>query len=190
MSASIIIIYSLILNWNDYRNDCRVLKTNELDDHTIIKNEFKDLEMLKGVGIFRFAARITVYSYPFLLIFSMYKYDQPRFIPFLIEMLNFLLSMTFSLLPYYKVPFSYEQMIKDRRDIEEEALDINNLPFKLYNSMVCGFYTMIGSIVVSILIAIFLKIIRHEKFIEKSWRERKKIIYKYVRVYMIKPLIL
>jgi hypothetical protein len=81
-------------------------------------------------------------------------------------------------------------MFEDKRDIEDESISVNNLPYRLADVLATFLYTLTASIIISILMAIFLAIMQWEKFLEKSWRHRKTIIEKYIRTYMIKPIIL
>jgi hypothetical protein len=58
-SAAIVIIFSIILNIFDLRDDRNELSSHKMDDHQLIKNEFKDLEALYQAGAFKFAFYLT-----------------------------------------------------------------------------------------------------------------------------------
>jgi hypothetical protein len=189
-SFTIAILFTIILNIFDLCDDRKLLNANQLSDHTIIKNEFKDMETLYQANSFQFAFYVTLYNYPFFGIFSLYRYDQPRYLRFWIEILSILLALTFSLVPYYKQNFEYGQVFMDKRDIEQESLSINNLPLRINDILNNFIYNILASIIIAILMTIFLSIVQWEKFIYKYWKYRKNLIKRYITAYMIKPLIL
>jgi hypothetical protein len=61
----------------------------------------------------------------------LHKYDQPRFLRFWMEIFNVILTLMFSLIPYYKVNFNQGQIFTDNRDIENQSLTLNSIPYKL-----------------------------------------------------------
>ena len=189
-SLTIMISLSIILLVFDYCDDKNAISSNKYDDHHIIKNEFRDLTSLCGANMFSFALYMTMYVFPFLSIFTLYNYNQPRFMRFCVELLAILLGMLFSLLPYYKTPFTYQQSIIERRDIEEADLSIDNLPYRLVDVMSTFIYSLFATIVISILLNLFSILMKWRLCMIKIWKNRKCIIEKYIKTYLIRPLYL
>jgi len=69
--------------------------------------------------------------YPFFNVFYLHSYDQPRFLRFWNQGLIILMTLLLSILPYYNTTFEEKYVFMDERDINEEELSIDNLPFKL-----------------------------------------------------------
>ena len=59
-SLTIVIIFSIILNILDFIDDNKTIEDNDTDDHTIIKNEFKDVESLQNANYVGFAFYVTL----------------------------------------------------------------------------------------------------------------------------------
>lgn len=189
VTLSVVIIFSILLSLIDLYDDKRLIKMNDKKDVVIIKQEFKALSPFEGIGIFGFASFITMYSYPFFGVFVLYKFDQPRFLRFLIEVINILLNLIFTLFPYYKVDFEDKIKFVNERDIDTINFSIENLPVKLITMCQTIIYSIISAIIISILMAIFLSILQWNKFLEKAWKNKKKRIELFIRAYMVKPLL-
>ena len=189
-SIFIMVSFSIILLIYDYYDDKNFLQANRLNDHQIINNEFKDLTNLQGAGLFSFALYITMYIYPFLSVFSLYNYDQPRFMRFCVEILSILMSLSFSLLPYYQKPFTYLETFIQKRDITTSADNVNNLPAKIKDYIASILYSVFATIVMSIVLFTFSSLMQWNVFMLKIWKYRKDVINKYIRAYMIQPLLL
>ena len=188
VTLSIIIVFSIILNIIDLIDDRQLLKMNDKNDVTIIKKEFKSLSAFNGIGILGFASFITMYSYPFFGVFVLYKFDQPRFLRFLIEIIYILLNMIFTLFPYYKVDFEDKIKFVDSRDIDTIGFSIEDLPCKIITMIQTIIYSIFSAVIITILMTIFLTILQWNKFLEKVWKKKKKRIELFIRAYMIKPL--
>lgn len=189
VSLSIIIIFSIILSIIDLWDDRNLIKMNDKTDCAIIKEELKSLGAFNGVNVFGFATFITIYNYPFFGVFMLYKFDQPRFLRFMIEILSILLNLIFTLFPYYNVDFEDKIRFINSRDIEAIDFSIDNLPCKIITMLQTIVYSIVSSVVITILLTIFLTLLQWNKFIEKVWRRKKKRIELYIRAYMVRPLL-
>lgn len=189
VTLSVVIIFSVLLSLIDLCDDRRLIKMNDKKDVVIIKQEFKALSPFEGIGIFGFASFVTMYSYPFFGVFVLYKFDQPRFLRFLIEVINILLNLIFTLFPYYKVDFVDKIKFVNERDINSIGFSIDDLPVKLITMCQTIIYSIISAVIISILMAIFLSILQWNKFIEKAWKSKKKRLELFIRAYMVKPLL-
>jgi hypothetical protein len=187
-TGMIVITFSIILLLYDYYDDRNFLKTNVLDDHQNIQNDFKDVIGLCHVGTMTFALYISMYNYPFFAVFSMYNYNQPRFMRFTVEFLSILMSITFSLLQYYKTPFEYKQIYEDIRDNESSDWDYENLPSKISDILSSIVYTIFATIVMSFVIIVFSCLMKWGQLMSNIWQHRKNIIQQYVRECLIRPL--
>ena len=96
-------------------------------------------------------------------------------------MFSVLVSIIFSTLPYYQVKeFKYKTEFIDNRDIEKEHWDINNLPTRIIDWLASLVYSIIASVCVNVVVKIFTFFLRFKELLNKTWREKLKILKKYI----------
>ena len=180
-SLSLIVIFSTILLIYDYLDDKEEMLYIDLTDAEKVKKELIQIKGLKGSKIFGLTWFVTANVFPFFEMIYIYNYNQPRYIRFIIQMISMLVSLLFSIIPYYKTEFTYKQIFIDERDIEKEDWDISNLPIQIWDLICSLIYSIAASISIIIIVSIFSCLLRFKELLLETWKYRKKIILNYIR---------
>ena len=179
-SLGLIAIFSFLLLVYDIFDDRKLKQLDAMKRTERIKHEFSKLKYLNNCNVISFAWYLTYFKYPFLNVFSFYNYDHPRYFRFFIQIFCLLLSMFFSAIPYYKSNFDRKIAFIDERNIEDEKINVHNFPC-YFSEVVSGFcYSVIASIVVIVVSAIFSKVLSFRKTRAAIWKPRKDILLSYV----------
>jgi|LauGreDrversion4_2_1035121.scaffolds.fasta_scaffold08886_3 hypothetical protein len=186
-SLMVLVSYSLFLLIYDMLQDKKDYFELLDDDHQYMEKELKLFNSLEETNLFSFATFMTMQLYPFVAIFSFYHYHEPRFLTFLILILRILMSLTLTLIPYYKTSFTYAEVFKDKRDINEAGLSIDNLPTKLIDVAAFFLYYFVSSLIIAIILFILSLFIKWNESIVKVCQSKKKIINRYIRQYYQAP---
>ena len=94
------------------------------------------------------------------------------------------MNLTFSLIPYYKIPFGYGEIFKDNRNIEMIDVSIDNLPSRIIDIIAGVVYSFVSSIIVSLILKIFYYLIKPEENMIKIWKQKKDNLVKYINTYL------
>lgn len=180
-SLSLIIVFSTILLIYDYLDDKEEIIYIKLTEAEKVKKELIQIKGLKGSKILGLTWFVTANVFPFFEMIYIYNYNQPRYIRFIIQMISMLVSLLFSILPYYKTEFTYKQIFIDERDIEKEDWDISNLPTQIWDVICSLIYSIAASISIIIIVSIFSCLLGFKEILLETWKYRKKIILNYIR---------
>ena len=179
-SLGLIAIFSFLLLLYDIFDDRKIKQLDTMKRTERIKHEFSELKYLNNCNVISFAWYLTYFKYPFLNVFSFYNYDHPRYFRFFIQIFCLLLSMFFSAIPYYKSKFDRKIAFIDERNIEDEKINVHNFPC-YFSEAFSGFvYSIIASIVVIFISAVFSKVLSFRKTRTSIWKPRKDILLRYV----------
>ena len=180
-SLSLIIIFSTVLLIYDYIDDKDEMIYIELSDAEKVKKELVHIKGLKDTKTFGLAWFVTFNVFPFFEMIYIYNYKQPRYIRFIIQMISMLVSLMFSIIPYYKTEFTYKEIFINERDIEKEDWDIANLPTQIWDVICSLIYSIAASISIIIIVSIFSCLLRFKELLLETWKYRKKILINYIR---------
>ena len=177
-------IASLYVDFKDDTNNINNHKHNYSTRH-YLQTVFNSHINLYHSNIFSFTFYTTSYIYPFFGIFFLYHIDSPRYVRFFIEMFSTILSIVFSILPYYFSPFTYKELFINERDIEKVSWNIHSLPIKIIDIIYSCFYSFVSSMIMMILITFFAMLVKYKEVLAEIWSMKKKCIKLYTKRFVV-----
>ena len=178
-SLTLIIFFSVLLLILDYLEDRQKMYKPKLTKTQKLAKELRTIQFMKDQNIFMFTFQMTNYSYPFFEVIFNYDFRFMRFIRFQLQVINCLASLLFFIFLYYKQPFELKQIFMDKRDIEEENMDIGNLPLKIVDFLTSIVYSLAASIVMALILFVVKKLLNFGRLLLKIWLKREKLIENY-----------
>ena len=177
-------IASLYVDFKDDTNNINNYKHHHSTRH-YLQRVFNSHINLYHSNILSFTFYTTSYIYPFFGIFYLYHIDSPRYVRFFIEMFSTILSIVFSILPYYFSPFTYKEVFINERDIEKVSWNIHSLPIKIIDIIYSCFYSFLSSMIMMILITFFAMLVKYKEVLGEIWSMKKKCIKLYTKRFVV-----
>ena len=155
--------------------------------------EYENFKNLRNSNIYKFALYLIYYKYSFFNIMSIYKYNHPRYIRFIIEIIKILLNLLVSIFPFYYLPFhkKEDQIIYEYKEQEGKVnyLYSSNNDFNFFDTSLSFLYSLMASIIIFFIALIVYKLFEYKKIRKIIWKVKKNILKEYVHIIFKKDFV-
>ena len=154
--------------------------------------EYENFKNLKNSSIIKFALYLIYYKYSFFNIIIIYKYNHPRYIRFIIEIIKILLNLLASIFPFYYLPF-HKKEDKYYEFKEQEGklnyLYFSNNDFNFIDTSFSFLYSLMASIFIFFIAHIIYKLFEHKTIRKLIWKVKKNVLKECVHIIFKKDFV-
>ena len=155
--------------------------------------EYENFKNLKNSNIYKFALYLIYYKYSFFNIMSIYKYNHPRYIRLIIEIIKILLNLLISIFPFYYSPFhkKEDQIIYEYKEQEGKInyLYSPNNDFNFIDTSFSFLYSLMASIIIFFIALIVYKLFEYKKIRKIIWKVKKNVLKECVHIIFKKDFV-